>query len=179
MTLELKTTKKRKEEVDIEQLFREFYPQLCSYSNSFVKNIEVAEEIVQQFFVDLVYHKRYKNIKSAHSTYFFTSIKYATFKYLKSQKALYTPIEELYDMLTVEDPYMEPINYNDCLKDIINALPPKCKDVFIVVHVQKLSYQEAADILNISINTVKTQVKRALSKIRRDFPSPFLQEVYG
>ncbi len=168
-----------KENVDIEQLFREYYPQLCQYSNSFVNDSDAAEEIVQQFFVDLVYHKRFKNIKSAYSTYFYTSIKYATFSYLKSQKALHTPIEELYDMLMSDDPYMEPINYKDCLKDIIEALPPKCKDVFIVVHVQKLSYQEAADILDISINTVKTQIKRAMSKIRKDFPSPFLQEAYG
>jgi len=51
------------------------------------------------------------------------------------------------------------------IQTIINDLPPRCKLMFRLVKEDGLKYREAADLLNVSIKTVETQISLALSKI--------------
>ena len=44
----------------------------------------------------------------------------------------------------------------------IAKLPQKCREIFLMARFDDLSYSEIAEIQNISINTVKTQLKRAM-----------------
>jgi RNA polymerase sigma-70 factor (ECF subfamily) len=50
--------------------------------------------------------------------------------------------------------------------DAIEKLPPQRKQIFELVNVNGLSYDDIAGKLNISQETVRTQVKRALRNIR-------------
>mgnify|MGYP000456328321 FL=1 len=52
------------------------------------------------------------------------------------------------------------------LQAVMDKLPPKCREIFILGCVESMSYKEIADQLNISINTVKTQMKVAYKKIK-------------
>jgi len=47
----------------------------------------------------------------------------------------------------------------------IDQLPDRCRQVFIMKKYDELTYNEIADILGISINTVKTQMKRAFKSL--------------
>ena len=48
----------------------------------------------------------------------------------------------------------------------IDALPAQCKEVFLLIRMDGLTYQEVADKLGISVNTVRTQITRAMTKLR-------------
>jgi RNA polymerase sigma factor (sigma-70 family) len=48
----------------------------------------------------------------------------------------------------------------------LDHLPPKCKEIFILSRYELLSYSEISEKLNISVNTVKTQISRALDYLR-------------
>ena len=48
----------------------------------------------------------------------------------------------------------------------IEKLPLKCKQIFLMSKKEGLKYREIAEVLNISIKTVETQISRALSKLR-------------
>ena len=50
----------------------------------------------------------------------------------------------------------------------IDKLPKECKQVFEMSRFEDLKYQEIADKLNISVNTVKYHIKNALSKLSHD-----------
>jgi len=50
------------------------------------------------------------------------------------------------------------------LLEAIDALPRRCREVFILVKLQSCSHQEAADRLGLSIQTVHAQVVRGLQK---------------
>jgi RNA polymerase sigma-70 factor, ECF subfamily len=52
------------------------------------------------------------------------------------------------------------------LKISLDHLPPKCKEIFILSRYELLSYSEISEKLNISVNTVKTQISRALDYLR-------------
>ena len=55
------------------------------------------------------------------------------------------------------------------LQVVMDSLPPKCKEIFILGCVEGLSYKDVAEQLGVSVNTVKTQVKVAYKKIKSEF----------
>ena len=52
------------------------------------------------------------------------------------------------------------------LQKEIKRLPEKCREVFIAIVLEGLSYKEVADKLGVSVNTVKTHYARALKQLR-------------
>jgi RNA polymerase sigma-70 factor (ECF subfamily) len=54
----------------------------------------------------------------------------------------------------------------DMLQAAINALPPDQRSVVILSDVEGFSYQEIADIVEVSLGTVKSRLNRARTKLR-------------
>ncbi|MGH3440487.1 MAG: RNA polymerase sigma factor [Nitriliruptorales bacterium] len=52
------------------------------------------------------------------------------------------------------------------LEEAMNGLPSKFRDVVLLVDVDGLSYQEAADVLSIPIGTVMSRLHRARNRLR-------------
>ena len=50
----------------------------------------------------------------------------------------------------------------------IEKLPEKCRYIYLMKRYDDLKYHEIAEILDISINTVKTQMKRALKSLLKN-----------
>ena len=53
------------------------------------------------------------------------------------------------------------------IEQIMNNLPPKCKQVFSMSRVDQLSNKEIASLLDISIKTVEAQITKALKIFRK------------
>jgi RNA polymerase sigma-70 factor (ECF subfamily) len=61
------------------------------------------------------------------------------------------------------------LSFEDVEKDVLNAiqkLPPHCKEIFCSSRFDLLSYNEISEKYNISVNTVKNQISRALDTLR-------------
>ena len=56
----------------------------------------------------------------------------------------------------------------ELLYQTIDKLPEKCRQVFLMACLNDKTYQEIADELGTSINTVKTQMKTALKFLREN-----------
>ncbi len=54
----------------------------------------------------------------------------------------------------------------DMIDKATKALPPRCREIFLLSRVDGMSYLQIAEILQISENTVKTQIKTALLRLR-------------
>lgn len=53
------------------------------------------------------------------------------------------------------------------VSDVINALPPVCRLVFVLSRYERFSINQIADHLNISVKTVNKNMIKALTHIRR------------
>jgi len=53
------------------------------------------------------------------------------------------------------------------LEQSMEHLPLKCKKIFSLVKLEGFSYQEVAKVMNISVNTVHTQIAIAMKKLRQ------------
>ncbi len=57
------------------------------------------------------------------------------------------------------------------LWDIVQTLPPKARAVLVLRYYEELSEAETADLLGISVGTVKSQTSRALAALRERTPA--------
>ena len=162
LTRELKEGK----EVAFDYLFRTRYKNLCRFAATFVIHFDVAEDIVQEGFEKI--WKKNTRIDEGESidSYLFVAVRNACFTFLKNKRErvdlevvkqnLETP-EEVIEFDTPE--------LNRLWKEIDN-LPVQCKIVFKLVVLEDMKYKDVANSLDISVNTVKTQMKIAYKTLR-------------
>jgi RNA polymerase sigma-70 factor, ECF subfamily len=160
-----------------EYVFREHFVKLCLYAEHYVRDKEAAEEIVEDFFVFFWSNADQMVINSSLYGYIYTSIHNRCLKYLRQEKVRNKHIENSQYIFTekellesVSDDYPDANLVSRELEDIIanavNSLPEQCRNVFSLSRFDNLSYSEIAAKLGISLNTVKTQMARALHKMR-------------
>ena len=53
------------------------------------------------------------------------------------------------------------------VRRVIQELPERRREAFVLVHLQKLSHRQAADVMGTSPQTVANQVTAALAQLRR------------
>ena len=160
-----------------ETLFKEYYKFLCSYAFGLTKERHVAEEIVENFFVGLWNDRQKIKITTSVRSYFIGSIHNRCLNYLQREKPKFISsqdISKLIDqegtvgdrLIDAEVPSLLANELESVLSKAIEKLPRGCKEIFLLSRYDDLSYEEIAQKLNVSLNTVKTQMKVALCKLR-------------
>jgi RNA polymerase sigma-70 factor (ECF subfamily) len=154
-----------------QNFFNKNYKQFVSFGNNYLFDHQASEDIVQDLFIYIWENADTIHITSSLNSYMQTSIKNRCLNYLKSLKitddykvldfniSLIT--EHVFDSTSKED---KEIVYHQILK-VVNTLPEKMQQIVRLKFLHGYKYKEIAEELDISINTVKTQLKRAKSKI--------------
>ena len=57
---------------------------------------------------------------------------------------------------------------NQCIRNFIEALPGDYRTVIVLSEVEGLKDQEVADILGVTLNTVKIRLHRARARLKRE-----------
>lgn len=151
------------------QLFDKYYMPLCVYSFKYCDSFQLAEDIVQDFFVKIWDEKIYLKFESPMNPYLFKAIKNNTLQAIKKQsKFQFAAIEKMVNNLMEEEPldFARLEEEKKILLEQVEALPEKSKEVFKAIVLENLKYKEVAERLNISVNTVKTHYSRALKQLR-------------
>ena len=150
--------------------FESYSERLYLYALGFVGNRAEAEDIVQDTFIYLwVNRAKITHTVSLYS-YLSQSVKHACIDW-----KLHEEVERKYRqeiMTSGEETEEKTDNFEELysrLQVVMDSLPPKCKEIFILGCVEGLSYKEVAEQLGVSVNTVKTQVKVAYKKIKSEF----------
>jgi RNA polymerase sigma-70 factor, ECF subfamily len=156
-----------------EQLFNDYYNYLCYVAIEFVKEKHIAEEIVSDVFFALWEKRESIQINISLSAYLIRAVKNRCINYslhCKAEQRFKQTITERLIQNSSTDGYpMGGLITNELtvlIKKSIDNLPEQCRQVFLLSRDEELKYEEIAERLNISINTVKTQMKIALSKLR-------------
>jgi RNA polymerase sigma-70 factor (ECF subfamily) len=151
-------------------IFKKYYTHLYQFAGRFVGDAQTAEHIVQDLFVTLWIQRDSIQIASNLKSYLYISVKNRSINYRKQNGFTYPDelnpphSEEL--ISTPEEHYLEN-EIHLAVHNAINKLPEKCRQIYLMKRYDNLKYQEIAEILNISVNTVKTQMKRALKSLHK------------
>lgn len=163
----------------LELLHTSYYDRLLYYAWTIIHDKETSRDIVQEAFIC---YWNQKNEVSSNlvqiRNFLYVNVKNACLKHLRHDKVV-----GKYRTLQDADPVEESSALSKMIQAevigeiyaAIEALPEGCKKISKMGYLDGLKNQEIADQLGISINTVKTQKKRALALLRLKLnPETFL-----
>lgn len=170
MNLILQEIKNRNRNV-FKTFFNKNYEAFVIYANGYLYDKAASEDVAQEVLIYLWEHAHKIDIQSSLKAYLYTMIRNRCLKRLKAIKItdntrfldfnINLITEQVFDSTTEED---KQIVYQQLLK-IVDTLPEKMQQIVKLKFLHNYKYADIAQELNISINTVKTQLKRAKIKI--------------
>lgn len=153
------------DENSFSKIFYKYYETLYHIAGQYVSDVQMAENIVQDVFVNIWESRKTIKIKTNLKSYLCITTKNRCLNYIRQTNIKFVYIESSNNQLNnIQSPEVDYIS-NELIKsihDAINLLPPKCREIFLLKRLSGLKYKEISEILAISENTVKTQIKRAL-----------------
>tara|TARA_R110002124_G_scaffold239959_1_gene405077 strand:- start:9667 stop:10215 length:549 start_codon:yes stop_codon:yes gene_type:complete len=154
-----------------EILFRNFYAPLCDYAFKFVKSSDIAEDQVQEVFVNIWEKKKDWHPKGSIKSYLYKAVRNQSLNYLKHKQF----VEEWKQKIASRSPTSfhspteeraNPEQVKKWVQEAIHQLPKKRRAIYELSRNHGLTYMEISRTLNISIKTVETQMGRSLKHLR-------------
>lgn len=154
------------------QAFTEFYTQifqsLIIASDKYVKNIFVAEEIVQDFFLKIWEGPGNLELVKSVKPYIYRSVINASINYINRQRNIELHHQKI--LADYTDEYLIEMDEENALIVLLHCeiekLPSQCKKVFKLNRFEHLKYKEIALALGISERTVENHIANALKLLR-------------
>lgn len=166
---------KNGDEKAFEALFDKYYEPLVRFIWGYVKSEAIAEEIVQELFLKLWRKRTALTIQSSIKSYLYSAGRNMSLNYLKHQDIEQEWEHEkkaLHENQSQDPKLDDNIHYKMLLRKVeeaIQDLPERRRLIFILSRHQDMTYKEIADFLDISENTVDTQIRRVLATLRERF----------
>jgi len=153
-----------------EIIFKKYYQNLYQFAGRFILDAQTAENVVQEMFVTLWTEREKLQIKSSLKSYLFTAVRNRSINQIRQQKIRDTRKNnnaiEQDESKNPENEYIDH-EFQTAVHAAIRKLPNKCRQIYLMKRYDNLKYDEIAEILDISVNTVKTQLKRALALLQK------------
>ena len=152
------------------EFFRHYYSRLVRFAIQFVHTREAAEEIVSDVFVK-IWEKRgalheIRNLE----VYLYVAVKNGCFNYCEKYSVVHLQLDTSGEMEFYEtgnsQKNLEMKELMHRLHMAIEQLPEQCRLIFKMIKEDNLKFHEVAEILNISVRTVETQLYRGVKKLR-------------
>jgi len=170
---------KNKELKAYEELFFRYHGRLVLFANKFTFDLQAAQDIVQDAFLNLWEKSDYLTIKSSPKAYLFQSIKNSCLNYkrhlnighsVKDELALKINTAEKLAYSDFNDPYYSllELEIGQKIETVIDSMPEKCSQVFKLSRQNNLKNREIAEKLGISEKMVEKHISKALLILRHE-----------
>lgn len=156
-----------------EVLFYKYRNKVKGFAVKLVPAQVDPEEIVQEVFVKLWLRKETLNAEKNFQSFLFSIAKNLVLDHLKSavNRRMYFVSEHFQqDLLADEDVDSQLTEDKEAkLLQLINEIPERRREIFRLSRFEGMSYKQIALHLNISENTVDSQIRNALAFLRKEF----------
>lgn len=161
-----------------EELVDRYKDRLVNYVFNFVKEYEMAEDLVQDTFIKLYLQKDYYKEIAKFSTWIYTIAGNLAKTELRKRKR--RKVTQLSHMSRDDSEFQIPdqeTNTGDAVQDrfiekriqaAIQKLPEHFKTVVILRDIQELSYEEISKIVEVPLGTVKSRINRARLQLQKE-----------
>jgi RNA polymerase sigma-70 factor (ECF subfamily) len=151
-------------------LYKKYSARIYKFAFSILKLPEEAENIVQDVFLNLWINRDKVDSVSSVRYYVFSIAYHSSISVMRKRLKESQFLDELMRQqdLTQESPALQ-AEYRELeekLNEVVNALPGRQKEVYLLHRVEGLKYAEIAERLGISVNTIENHMSRALRTIR-------------
>ena len=152
----------------MEKLFDDFFKPLVLFANNFINDISLSEDLVQDVLIMFWHKKKYKNLINDKTliSYLYKMIKNKCINELNKKKPNICDINSLNYEIAEEVSYNTNEKMIQLTLEALESLSPQRKNVIEEVMLKGNSYQQAAENLGISKNTVKTLLRNGINVLR-------------
>ncbi|WP_120336612.1 RNA polymerase sigma factor [Sphingobacterium siyangense] len=162
----------RGNQIALRVLYDKYAQMVYQFALHILKDEHIAEEIVQDTFLQLWDSREKIDIDSNIRTFIYVISRNKCFNRLKQLKRYHSLFEPLcsegsHDCISEQDPLAEK-EVNEALEQLVQKLPKKQQLVFRMSRFEGLSHQEIAQQLSISTNTVKNHLVSSLKFIKEE-----------
>jgi len=159
-------------------LYTTLFPVLIGYVRQIVKDLHLAEDIVQEVFIKLWCDRKSIKITGSVQAYVYRTAHHASINKLQHLATSKNKVNRtisgeewqfIRDTYQVDDFIIENIEKSETdamIQQAMNNLPEKCREAFILSRYEYLTNEEIAQRMDISVNTVRAHIYHALEVIR-------------
>jgi RNA polymerase sigma factor (sigma-70 family) len=163
---------------DFESLVRQHEPMLCRIAHNFLRRAGLAEEIVQDVFLQC-----YENLEKIESpahlkAWLRRAVTHRCIDVARSGRAQrelqLAELPDVADSIPEQDPLL-----SEHLRRLVGSLPEKQRMVVILRYVEDLDSDDIGELLDMPASTVRTHLQRALAVLREKAQQAFGEEING
>jgi len=153
-----------------EMLFKEYYQGLCNFGMKYLKNMDEAEEVVQDVFYNIWKKRQELRINTSIKSYLYTAVRNNSLQKIRVHN-LDMKYENYYKSQYINESVspadeMNAKELSTVINKALNTLPEKARIIFKMSRYDGLKYHEIATKLSISIKTVESNMGKALKHFR-------------
>lgn len=150
----------------MEVIFRKYYSRLCLFVQTYVNDSYLSEDIVTELFTNIWIKKDKIEISISLKSYLYTSARNAALMYIRKKKLQTENIDNhqhvVFESGELPCESMDKEQKEQNINTIMEKIPPRCRQVFILHRFEEMKYREISEYLHISIKTVENHISKAL-----------------
>ncbi|WP_353128977.1 RNA polymerase sigma-70 factor [Parapedobacter pyrenivorans] len=155
-------------------LFELYYPSLCLFAEKVLRDSVGAEDVVEDVFLNLWQAKPHFNTVDHLGSHLYLSVRNASLNVLKLRdRASKRQHHYLTSQPQYDEEHLAEITRQEgfrILYEAVRTLPEQAQKIIRLSYLEGKSNQEVADLLELSIHTVKAQKRRGVALLRDRLP---------
>jgi RNA polymerase sigma-70 factor (ECF subfamily) len=156
---------------EFELLFKTHYSALCAYANQFLKDVDAAEEVVQEVMFKVWTNRATIEFTTSAKSYLYRAVRNGCLNVIKHMN-----VREEFKRERGREGELEGASEDKLIvtelqqkiEEAIEKLPIERRKIFILSRYEGLTYQQIAEKLHISVKTVENQMGKALKTLREE-----------
>lgn len=152
-------------------IFEKYYEWLCNYLLKLTGDRQLSEDLVQECLLNIWDKRKTLIISTSIKNYLFRSCHNQFLMHLRKEKKNKVLLDEI-RWTTVFEVYQENLSRQQKeaqitkLNALLEALPPRCREVFVRGKLHELRYKDIAEEMGVSVKTVENQMAKAMNFLR-------------
>ncbi len=158
---------RERKEAGMTALFERYYKPLVVFAGSYVRDVQEAEDLVQEQMVKLWEKGVFAQVEAgALSSFLFTVVKHACINWLERRRLDCLPLSAEHFRIAQEEAERLDEEAVAAIRQALGMLPEKTRRVVNGVMLEEKMYKEVAEELGVSLNTVKTLLRLGIRELR-------------
>lgn len=155
-----------------EIVFKKYYLKLCHIAYGYIPDAEVCEDVVQEAFI-AAWEKQKDTLEEKELyAYLVRCVRNGCISWLRK--------EQKNSVITIEDSGVchteshqehlcceEEKHPEDILHEILQILPERCREIYLMSKLHSMKYRDIAGQLNLSEKTIENQMGKAIKLLRQ------------
>ena len=151
-------------------LHQTYYPYLRVVGSRYLKDKDRVEDVIQDAFYDIWIKRKSLKIKVNFKFYLRAIVIHKCLSIIRKEQRIVHLAQIDHDSnnhATTPEDHLNFIEIKKQINDIVDQLPNKCKQVFLLSRIEGKSHKDISAQLGISTKTIENHMTRALKSLRK------------